>query len=104
MAKYSVNGHVVTIRESYPAREYYQIVDKLRGMLTRNTMSFDERVGILSQFVEAWDYPGPIADIHSWEAMDAIRDLGGINAAILDYLNERIGVLAKNLDEPPSTD
>jgi hypothetical protein len=103
MAKYSVNNHSVTIRESYPAREYYQIVDKLRGMLTKTSMSFDEKVGVLSQFVEAWDYPGPVTDIKTWEAMDAIRDLGGIHAAVMDFINERIGALAKNVDDAPTT-
>lgn len=102
MAKYEVNGHVVTVREHYPAREFYNIVDQLRNMLTKATMSFDEKVGILSQFIEAWDYSGPVIDIHTWEAMDAIRDLGGINSAVLDFINNRVGVLAKNLDDAPT--
>ena len=100
---YEVNGHRIVMREHFPAREYHRLIDDLQKMVNPKVgMSFEEKVGIYSQFIESWDYDGPVNKIETWEAMDGLRDLGGIATAIASYVGE-MGQLAKNAGSAPTT-
>lgn len=79
MPEITVNGKQVVIRESFPAGEFFDLPRLWAGS---EELPFGEWVEVMARFIESWEFDGEPADVQSWEALDAFREIAPINNEI----------------------
>ncbi len=87
----TVNGKRITIRESYPAGEYWDVFQK--WVKQTEFKSGKELFTLLGRFIESWEFPGKPEDPAAWETLDVFAEFEPIRAAINQFVSDRFGAV-----------
>lgn len=93
MAEIVVAGKRVEIRDTYPVKEYPDLISQYRGMKPENPISV---VPVAQQMVVSWEYEGDPSQSETYQEMDAIA-LWGLFRGINDFWAERLYEAPKSL-------
>lgn len=82
-----INSKAVVLRDSFPAREFWDTPTLLQK---QDTLGFDEKMRLMGRFVSTWEFDGDPADPAAWGQLDTFSELVPLVAAINILAVERI--------------
>lgn len=99
MPEITVNGKKVTIREHFPAREFWGLTDEWTKL--QPTSAYDEWARAVGATITSWEFEGDPRDPEAWGDLDTWDEFSPLIGYIGEYIKGRVD-RAKNLGGPPS--
>jgi len=87
----TINGKRVTLRESLPARENWDLMKGFGDGAEFKDMSFDQATDIFRRFVETWEYDGDPALVESYAGLDLFQEYMPLMQAVAERITALMG-------------
>lgn len=84
-----INGRRVTLRETLPARENWDLMKGFGEGVEFKDMTFEQATNVFRRFVESWEYDGDPAQVDSYANLDLFREY----MPLMQAIGERIKAL-----------
>jgi hypothetical protein len=93
MPEITVNGKKVTIREHFPARDFWGMADVWANL--NDKTPYDEWARAVSRTVTSWEFEGDPADIEAWGNLDTWLEFQPLIITVGKIVTDRL-TQAKN--------
>lgn len=89
MPEITVSGRRVTLRERFPAKDFWDIPSMIAEVAGEG-IDYQRHIPLLMRIIESWEFEGDPADAEAYGELDILRELRPLIRACSDYVAEMV--------------
>ena len=89
MPEFTIAGKRVTLRERFPASEFWDMPKLISDLVGEGT-DYEKHIPLLLRLIESWEFDGDPTDPEAYGELDILRELRPLIRASSDYVAEMV--------------